>query len=225
MRFTSPCLVLLLLVTSSISAKTPSLPHQNESALSISRYVDVLPGPTNAQKNPMHLVLPHISFKHNIQSVGQAINFLLSDTGYKLTRHHPDRRVHNLFRLSLPKIHRNMGPLTLAQALIVLAGEPWRLSVDPINRLVSFQLPDYFKQVKSQNRNQVKKKSTRPLQKKESVSITDRQMKKLNRQYQSSLQAKKQKTRAKIHKKHIVKRAFKKPTHELVWADIPKELR
>ena len=144
MRFTSPCLVLLLLVTSSISAKTPSLNHQNESALSISRYVDLLPGPTNAQKNPMNLVLPHISFKHNIKSVGQAINYLLSDTGYTLTRHHPDKRVLKLFRLPLPKIHRNMGPLTLAQSLTVLAGEPWRLSVDPINRLVSFQLPGVF---------------------------------------------------------------------------------
>ncbi len=129
MRSTSSWLILLLFVTTSISAKTSSLPHQNENVLSISRYVDVVPGPTNAQINPMNLVLPHISFKQHIKSVGQAINYVLSDTGYKLTLHHPDKRVLKLFRLPLPKIHRYMGPLTLAQALTVLAGEPWRLSV------------------------------------------------------------------------------------------------
>lgn len=137
--------IVLLSVAVSVSAK-PSLPHQNESALSISRYVDLTPAPSQAQKNVMKLVLPRINFSPNIKSVGQAINYLLLDTGYKLTRHHPDPRVHQLFRLPLPKIHRNMGPLTLEQALSVLAGEPWQLAVDPINRLVSFQLPDHFQQ-------------------------------------------------------------------------------
>jgi len=46
--------------------------------------------------------------------------------------------------LPLPKVHHSLGPITLTQALSTLAGSPWRLVVDPIHRLISFQLPDYF---------------------------------------------------------------------------------
>ncbi len=236
MRFTSPYLVLLLLVTNSISANTPSLPHQNESALSVSRYVDVLPGPTNAQRNPMNLVLPHISFKHNIKSVGQAINYLLSDTGYKLTRHHPDKRVLKLFRLPLPKIHRNMGPLTLAQALTVLAGEPWRLSVDPINRLVSFQLPEYFKDAHTLA-------NTKPVKAKP-ANISKQQISDAQKQYQRELESKRRALQDRKNKARLVRAKskkqlsnknskkikiagnnIKKPYYQINWSDLPEVLR
>jgi len=130
-------------VTSNVSAK--DLHHANESFLQLSRYINLLPGPTKAQRNPLHMVLPNVSFRHEVKTVGQAIRFLLKDTGFRLTRHHPDKRVFHMFRLSLPKIHRRMGPLTLEQALKTLSGEPWILAVDPINRLVSFQLPSHFR--------------------------------------------------------------------------------
>lgn len=244
MRSTSPWLILLLLVTTSISAKTPSLPHQNENALSISRYVDVLPGPTNAQKNPMDLVLPHINFKHNIKSVGQAINYLLSDTGYTLTRFHPDQRVLKLLRLPLPKIHRNMGPLTLAQALMVLAGEPWILSVDPINRLVSFQLPGYFKKERNlanttiTNVNTVKTVQAKP------KNYSSHQIHAAQKQYKRELESKRRalldrKNKARLVKAKLKKQKLntvrrkpkqivsqsKKPDYQINWSDLPKELR
>jgi len=237
MRSTSSWLILLLLVTTSISAKTPSLPHQNESALSVSRYVDVLLGPTNAQKNPMNLVLPHISFKNDIKSVGQAINYLLSDTGYKLTRYHPDKRIHSLFRLRLPKIHRNMGPLTLAQALTVLAGEPWSLSVDPINRLVSFQLPGHFKDARNKVKTKHVKANRTTSMSKQQISITQKQYQRALESKRRALQDRKNKARlvkANSKKKSSVKKTKKhravknNSTHsnyQISWSDLPKELR
>jgi len=138
--------IFFLVLSTSLLASTGSardLYHANESSLQVSRYVNLLPGPTNAQRNPLHMVLPNVSFRAEVKSVGQAIRFLLKDTGFRLARYHPDKRVFQMFRLSLPKIHRHMGPLTLEQALNTLSGEPWILSIDPINRLVSFQLPDY----------------------------------------------------------------------------------
>ena len=244
MRFTSPCLVLLLLVTSSISATTPSLTHQNERALSISRYVDVLPGPTNAQKNPMNLVLPHISFKQSIKSVGQAINYLLNDTGYKLTRHHPDKRVLKLFRLPLPKIHRNMGPLTLAQALTVLAGEPWSLSVDPINRLVSFQLPGHFKEEHNLANTKVAKINTVKTVQVKPKKYSSHQIHDAQKQYKRVLESKRRALLDRKNKARLVKaklrkqkltvvrkkpkqivRQSKKPNYQINWSDLPKELR
>ncbi len=128
--------IFFLILSTSLLVSTGSardLYHANESSLQVSRYVNLLPGPTNAQRNPLHMVLPNVSFRAEVKSVGQAIRFLLKDTGFRLARYHPDKRVFQMFRLSLPKIHRHMGPLTLEQALNTLSGEPWILSIDPIN--------------------------------------------------------------------------------------------
>ena len=244
MRSTTPWLVLLLLVTSSVSARTPSLPHQNENSLSVSRYIDVIPGPTNAQKNPLNLVLPHINFKHNIKSVGQAINYLLSDTGYKLTRFHPDKRVHNLFRLPLPKIHRNMGPMTLAQALNVLAGEPWDLSVDPINRLVSFQLPGHFKKEHNLANTTITKVNTLKTVQAKPKNYSSHQIHDAQKQYKRELESKRRALLDRKNKARLVKAKLKKQKLNTVrrkpkqivsqskksdylinWSDLPKELR
>ena len=243
MRRKSSWMLLLVLMTTSLSAKTPSLPHQNESALSVSRYIDVMPGPTNAQRNPMNLVLPHVMFKHNIKSVGQAINYLLSDSGYNLTKHHPDKRVHKLFRLPLPKIHRNMGPLTLAQALSVLAGEPWQLSVDPINRLVSFQLPGHFKKERKlanttvTNINTVKTIQAKP------KSYSSHQIQAAQKQYKRELESKRRAILDKKNKANLVKaqarkkaasrtkkrmvasQAKRKKVFVIKWSELPAALR
>ncbi len=236
MRNTSSWLVLLLLISTSISANTPSLPHQNESVLSVSRYVDILPGPTNAQRNPMNMVLPHISFKHNIKSVGQAINYLLSDTGYKLTRHHPDKRVIKLFRLPLPKIHRNMGPLTLSQALTVLAGEPWLLSVDPINRLVSFELPGHFKTQASVVETQSAKIKKQTITKQQ-INIAQKQYQRVLESKRRALvdrknkarllrgKSKKQLTNNRSKKVAIAKNNAKESYDKINWSDLPEILR
>ncbi len=231
-------LTTLVAITTSLlvtNAFARDLQHTNESSLQISRYVDLLPGPTEAQRNPLHMVLPNVLFNHNIKSVGQAIHFLLKDTGYKLTRHHPDRRVHQMFRLSLPKIHRRMGPLTLEQALKTLSGEPWVLAVDPINRLVSFQLPDHFKKPTHMSANYAAKKViAKPVVKKWNKS----KVKQLQRQYKQALKPKRKPIRRKpkvirkVAHKPITKKIVSTPPTikkfdlmTITWADLPKELR
>jgi len=143
----SPRIFILVLCTSLLASNIAArdLYHANESSLQLSRYINLFPGPTNAQLNPLHMVLPNISFTAEVKSIEQAMRILLKDTGFHLAQYHPDKRVFQMFRLSLPKIQRHMGPLTLEQALKTLSGEPWILSIDPFNRLVSFQLPDYIK--------------------------------------------------------------------------------
>ena len=207
------------LFVSSVTARP--LHHANESSLQVSRYVNLLPGPTHAQRNPLHMVLPSIVFSNNIKSVGQAIHFLLNDTGYKLTSHHPDIRVHQMFRLSLPKIHRHMGPLTLEQALKTLSGEPWILAVDPINRLVSFQLPDYFKKPVQMNADPISK-----------TAWDKSQLRRVQHQYRQALKPKvkpQHENSAKLARKIIHKpnqrNTNKPPVTEITWADLPKELR
>ncbi len=234
MNFKAPTLFAIIASLSVSSAFARDLHHTNESSLQISRYVDLLPGPTEAQRNPLHMVLPNVVFNHNIKSVGQAIHFLLKDTGYKLTRHHPDIRVHQMFRLSLPKIHRRMGPLTLEQALKTLSGEPWVLAVDPINRLVSFQLPDHFKKPTHMSANPAPKKvATKPAIKKWNKSKVNQ----IQRQYTQALKPKRKIVKRKptiirkVARKPITRKPAPRPTVKkfdlmtLTWADLPKELR
>ncbi len=227
-------LIFITLITAyPVCAK--NLYHANESSLQVSRYVDLMPGPTEAQQNPLHLVLPNVVFNQKIKSVGQAINYLLKDTGYKLTRFHPDKRVYTMFRLPLPKIHRHMGPLTLEQALKTLSGEPWMLAVDPINRLISFQLPDLYKtQIKtshlnSTNRNKAKvnrvqQQVTRALKKRPlAKKRNDSQKRKLK-----PVSSVRKTTQRKLVKpKKIIKQRKKVALNlnTITWAELPKELR
>ena len=111
--------------------------------VALSRYRVQLSRSTTAQRDPLQMMLKTLHFSHQA-SVGSAIKKILKDSGYTLTTFHPDARVHQLLALPLPKVHHSLGPINLTQALSILAGSPWRLTVDPIHRLISFQLPDYF---------------------------------------------------------------------------------
>jgi type IV pili sensor histidine kinase/response regulator len=45
-----------------------------------------------------------------------------------------------LFGFPLPKAQRQLGPLSLRQALELLSGPAFRLVIDPVYRLVTFEL-------------------------------------------------------------------------------------
>lgn len=152
---------LIVLDAYSISVYAAPMQHLNESSLNVSRYVVASPGPTKAQHNPLQIVIPRVTFHNHINSVGQAITELLKNTGFSVARFHPDKRVEQMFQNQLPAIHRNMGPLTLEQALKTLIGKPWILSVDPVHRLVSYELPGSYRQTRKQ-RHQTKKVVQKP---------------------------------------------------------------
>lgn len=97
-------------------------------------------GPTAAQKNLFETVV-NIQFDETITTVGDAMRLLLRDQGMRLAvPKSDDSSVHTLIALPLPQIHRQLGPISLRDALETLAGPVWRLVQDPINRLVSFEL-------------------------------------------------------------------------------------
>lgn len=223
-KLLTPALVLIAVFLShSVFAR--DLQQTNESSLQVSRYITLEPGPTNAQRNPLKVVFPNIIFSAKIKSVGQAIQFLLKDTGYHLAKHHPDKRVLKMFRLPLPKIHRRMGPLTLAQALETLSGEPWQLSVDPINRLISFQLPDYFQRALQLKFKKTPVKTLHTQHKKQQrVNVKNRVVKKRTN-FKRKLVWSVKPSKARIN---TAKRVHKKPrvnNNVLTMADIPAALR
>jgi len=167
-KYSHHIIAALVFITLGVSSTSHAGPmrHVSENNLHVSRYVESTPGPTEAQFNPLHVVIPRVRFGNNVHSVGQAINVLLIDTGYRLARQHPDKRVEQILKLRLPDIQRNMGPLTLEQALKTLVSDPWILSVDPVHRLVSYELPDLYRQPVRQRKKIVHRKPYHPVPKK-----------------------------------------------------------
>jgi type IV pili sensor histidine kinase/response regulator len=70
-------------------------------------------------------------------SVGEALQHLLQRTGYSLCAEPSDAP--SLYRHTLPAAHYQLGPLPLKQALQLLGGPAWLLSVDDRERQVCFQ--------------------------------------------------------------------------------------
>lgn len=78
-------------------------------------------------------------------TVGQALPQLLEGTGWRLAESYAaDVRIYRLYNQPLPEHKLRIGPIALDKALTNLAGEGWDLVVDPVNRLVSFEVRERY---------------------------------------------------------------------------------
>ena len=83
--------------------------------------------------------LIEIEFPPHIETAGDAIDYVLLRSGYRRIET-PDAR--GAMDLPLPRAHRKIGPLDLRSAIQTLAGEPWYLHEDPIQRVIWLTLKD-----------------------------------------------------------------------------------
>ena len=126
-------IVLLLLA---LGIQVASAPNE----IQVGRYSTMTTSPTDAQKDIFSTVV-NIEFDTTITTVGEAMRHLLQDQGVRLAvPKSDDAPVRTLIALPLPQVHRQLGPVSLRDALETLAGPVWRLVQDPINRLLSFEL-------------------------------------------------------------------------------------
>ena len=153
--------LIYVLIATEMALVSP-LVHADQQTLRVSRYVTVNAAASEAQKDPLNAVIPNLTFPRQVVTVFDALQTLLNDSGYRIATFHPDVRVHQLFNLALPAIHRQLGPISLENALNTLSGSPWMLAVDPINRLVTFQLPRHYKTPRVYTTPQVAKVSYPP---------------------------------------------------------------
>ncbi len=105
----------------------------------VGRYSVIAAVPTEAQADLLATTLT-IRFPERIQTLGEAVRYLLQRSGYRLSSIAsigPDTV--NLFALPLPAVHRSLGPMTLRDALKTLAGPTFTLVQDPVHRLVTFE--------------------------------------------------------------------------------------
>ena len=111
----------------------------------LGRYSTVKPVATPQQIDLLSVVFS-MPFNKQINTVGEAIEFILLRSGYRLApREASDPNVGVLLEQPLPFIHRKIGPITIENALKALAGNAWNLVVDPVNRYISFDLKDMYR--------------------------------------------------------------------------------
>ena len=113
--------------------------------LQVGRYSKIQPVASKQQKDPLSVIVD-ITFPTEVVTVQDAVEYLLRRSGYNLaTGRVADPMQPTLLNLTLPQIHRRLGPITLRNGLKTLSGNTWLLVEDPVARLVSFELKQEYR--------------------------------------------------------------------------------
>ena len=105
--------------------------------MQVGRYSVLRTLPTAEQLDPLAARVT-VRFPESVQTIGQAVQHLLRDSGYRLADSSTGISA-ILLDLPLPGVQRSLGPVALRQALAVLGGPAFRLVQDPLHRLVAFE--------------------------------------------------------------------------------------
>ena len=103
------------------------------------RYTLVELAPTAAQRDLLSQTIDVSMPEDTRTTVGDGLRHVLKRSGYQLcdTAH----AVIELYALPLPAAHLHLGPMTLRDALLTLAGPAWELHADDRARQICFERP------------------------------------------------------------------------------------
>jgi type IV pili sensor histidine kinase/response regulator len=108
------------------------------------RYITMAATYTAAQVNPLQETFT-LTFPDSINTIGAAMDYVLSNTSYKLLPiNRRDDDLQELLKQKLPVADRKLGPITVQDGLIALAGNAYLMLIDPKHRYVSFALKPKF---------------------------------------------------------------------------------
>jgi len=107
--------------------------------IQVDRYTSVQLGPTMNESDPLSVAVS-IDFPPNVLTVNDAIRYTLRNSGWSFVSFPEDEALNLTIKSRLPKIHRNMGLMSIRDVLNVLVGPAYTSVEDPIRRLVSFDL-------------------------------------------------------------------------------------
>ncbi len=100
------------------------------------RYTLVELAPTAAQRDLL-LQTVDVSMPEDARaSVADGLRHVLKRSGYQLCQF--DSATTELYALPLPLAHLHLGPMTLRDALLTLAGSAWELQIDDVARQICF---------------------------------------------------------------------------------------
>lgn len=138
----------------SIAASVVPLGVYSQEALEkvrVNRYTLADIEPTPSQLDLMSVIVD-IEFSSSVETVGEAIQELLSSHGFKLGEISAGNySQYVLYLLPLPETHRQLGPLRLEAVLQVLGGEGFKLVINPITREVSYHIKETYDDMLSTN--------------------------------------------------------------------------
>ena len=110
-----------------------------------SRYLSVQVGPESAQTDLLKSIVD-IRVPEQITTVGGSLDYLLKPYGFQLEDCPEVDEQYLLLILMLPEPHRNLGTMTLMDALTTLGGKSFRPLINPVKRSVRYQLREGFGQ-------------------------------------------------------------------------------
>lgn len=113
--------------------------EQSENKVRTDRYTLVTAGAREDQKAPLKSIV-NLSLGKDVFSVGDALREVLKGSGYRWQS--PDAQDQLLNTLPLPSVIRELGPVSLGDALQTIAGEAWQLRSDSLNRVVWFDVKE-----------------------------------------------------------------------------------
>jgi type IV pili sensor histidine kinase/response regulator len=123
----------LQIADSSVPEETPSLKH-----IRYNRYTVMSTSPKPDQTNLLSQIIDIRIPDALTPSVQDAMTYILRRSGYQLCP--ADSDVQLLYSHALPASHYQLGPITLRDALQVLAGSAWELNVDELTRSICFSM-------------------------------------------------------------------------------------
>ena len=116
-----------------------------------SRYISAQVGHEDVQIDLLKSIVD-IRVPEQITTVGGSLDYLLRPYGFQLDDSHevdeqPEADEQYLLSvLTLPEPHRNLGSMTLMDALAILGGKSFRPLINPVKRSVRYQLREGFGQ-------------------------------------------------------------------------------
>lgn len=111
----------------------------------VERYSTRILGPDHAETDLLSTII-ETRFPIVIKTVGEAVTAVLKRSGYRLTTGagtDPTAKV--LLSLPLPAAHRELNPMSLNTALSTLGAPAYRLVIDLVHRLVSYELVEKYR--------------------------------------------------------------------------------
>lgn len=142
MRLTINLIAIAAILLSAVSYAENNLPH----TVKTNRYTNTSTTLDHSQIDLLSVVIT-IRFPSSIRTVGEAIRFVLSQSGYQLDESNDvDDSQYYLYQLALPETHRYFDHVTLKSVLDVLGNKSYSLVVNPVKRTISYRLRDQYKQ-------------------------------------------------------------------------------
>ncbi|NMG16273.1 hypothetical protein [Aromatoleum bremense] len=106
--------------------------------LHLARYSTTSITPDPSALNPLAAIATVRFPRDHVRTVGDAVDYLLLRTGYRLES--VDSAARELFPLPLPEAHRELGPFRALTILELLVGEAYKVDASPVHRTLAIGL-------------------------------------------------------------------------------------